>query len=361
MNGSASFAELNILYEKGDFSGILNFENGLRFLKLRSMSRMGILKKFCTEHGISNKPSIKTIFDERVVESDLEDFIQKEYDSNLNDRNAQKIKLYKELYKMNSFDWGGLYQNGLEITIVNNYVKKIINYDTLNEKIEDELHNSMRGYVRSSWYNNWTTILIEEMFKENEGVLPAIGKVKHLDFFWKNIPLDLKVTHLPSTFLNSSRKYMNIKTELQSLKNFAKEEGIDYDKKSTAREIFNELYKRISESQTTNAQNFIRELKKIRADILSDAMKNPIKLAKWLYENQGVRRFDRVYRFYVILVDSDDFESSWKLKRNNDLVPDKIRKFLTKDPEKEIMNISFEWVGKKYDTKCFLLFIVKGQ
>ena len=71
-----------------------------------------------------------------------------------------------------------------------------MNYNELNARIDNELHNSMAGYVRSSWYNNWTTILIEDMFKENNRILPAIGKVKHLDFFWNDIPLDLEVTHL---------------------------------------------------------------------------------------------------------------------------------------------------------------------
>jgi len=35
-----------------------------------------------------------------------------------------KKKLINELYKVQSFEWGGLYQSGLEKTIVDNYIKK---------------------------------------------------------------------------------------------------------------------------------------------------------------------------------------------------------------------------------------------
>ena len=73
--------------------------------------------------------------------------------------------MISELYKLKIFDWGGLYQNNLERTIVDNYIKKIKNFDVLMDKIDNEIHESLKGYVLCSWFNHWTSILIEDIFK----------------------------------------------------------------------------------------------------------------------------------------------------------------------------------------------------
>ena len=362
MENIGNVTTLTELYNQGDFTKILEYSNGRIFLKLRSMSRPNIMKKFAEKNGMpimKQKEMFNHIFKQNINESSIDGFIRNESNMELQNRINDRNALYTELFKMDILDWGGLYQNGLEKTIVNNYVKKIKNYDELNKKINDELHESMAGYVRSSWYNNWSTILIESMFMEHSCILPAIGKVKNLDFFWNNIPLDLKVTYFPNEFLNDKRKEKGFGTELSCLKKFAKKNNIHYDKKGKDKSIFVEIYKKLSESHNMKEKIFLSDFKKIRMDIIQDAIKQPEYLARWLYEKQSERRFDRVYRFYLILVDTVNFEDSWKLKRSRDLVPDGIRHFLSKTPERIIKDISFKWKGDTYDTKCFVLFIVK--
>ena len=56
-------------------------------------------------------------------------------------------------------------KTALKKTIVNNYVKKITDYETLCASIENDLLKSMRGYVICSWFNHWTSIIIEDIFK----------------------------------------------------------------------------------------------------------------------------------------------------------------------------------------------------
>ena len=115
-------------------------------------------------------------------------------------------KLISELYKLKIFNWGGLHQNNLERTIVDNYIKKIKNYDFLMDKVDNEIHESLKGYVLCSWFNHWTSILIEDIFKEHKRVLPAIGLIKKVDFFVAQTPFDLKVTYFPNGFMALKRK-----------------------------------------------------------------------------------------------------------------------------------------------------------
>ena len=58
----------------------------------------------------------------------------------------------------------------------------------------------------------------------------------------------LKSHIFPSGFLNYMRKEMGLESKLQSLKTFARKEGIEYDTNDAARNIFNELYRKASES-----------------------------------------------------------------------------------------------------------------
>ena len=132
------------------------------------------------------------------------------YSSERAERKTKEPHLVSELFKMQTFDWGGLHQNSLEKTIVGNYVNRIRSYDTLNSKIDNELLASMRGYVLCSWYNHWTSIIIEDVFRDHPVVLPAVSKVKKLDFFVKDVPFDLKVTPLPEGFVKEKRKADNL-------------------------------------------------------------------------------------------------------------------------------------------------------
>lgn len=357
----AKFETLYEHFEKEEFSEILTYENGNLFLKLRTISRPKLLMEFAKTINITlttnSKEAFKEIFSQNISETQLEEFIQKKHNEDYAIRSTNEDVLYSQLYKLNNFDWGGLYQNGLEKTIVNNYVKKIQDFDVLNIKIENELHLSMRGYVRSSWYNNWSTILIEDIFKNHKDVLPAIGKVKKIDFFWKDVPFDLKVTYFPEGLMSQERKRKSMKSEISELKQFAKKHNFSFIKTNNETGIFNELLKKITESTSQEAKEFISAFHENRRNIINESIKNPHDLSKWLYENQGERRFDAVYRFYLILINMNSLEDSWKLKRNKVELYNKINTFLNQNPAHHVNSIIFEWDKKKYTTKYALMFI----
>ena len=43
--------------------------------------------------------------------------------------------------------------------------------EKINDEIEGSLLTSLRGYTLNSWYNHWTSILIEDLFKDHDSVL----------------------------------------------------------------------------------------------------------------------------------------------------------------------------------------------
>ena len=61
--------------------------------------------------------------------------------------------------------------------------------------------------------------------------------------------------------------------------------------------------------------------------ILEQVLKNPKGLIVWLYENQGVRRFGANNRLFVVLASKSNWEESWKLKKDFDLVVAELDKF----------------------------------
>jgi hypothetical protein len=134
---------------------------------------------------------------------------------------------------LKNFDWGGDYQNSLDKYLVSRYVKREHSYDVLISKFDTEINTAVRGYVLNSWYNHWSSILIEHIFKSHPAVLPTVGQIKSVDFFVHNIPFDLKVTYLPVEFIKEKRKEKGLPVELTFLKNQAVAANILFDKRQS--------------------------------------------------------------------------------------------------------------------------------
>ena len=107
----------------------------------------------------------------------------------------------------------------------------------------------------------------------------------------------------------------------------------------------------------------INTLRKEKVHILSEAKGNPKVLAKWLYENQGEMRFGSENRLYLVLVDTDDFTGSWKLKRNMDLLKPAIECYLHSFSKRKIsdLKIDFKYKGKPqtFTALADVIFVVK--
>ena len=339
----------------------LDYE-GRRFLKLRSLSRNTLMDRLIRDHqltipDISGQKLFQFLYESPLNEQQIEQTIRNIYEEERQARRASESQLVSELYRVASFDWGGLHQNSLEKTIVNNYVKRIKSYDELCENIDNKLYPSMKAYILCSWYNHWTSILIEDIFKDHPNVLPAVGLIKKVDFFIQNVPYDLKVTYLPEGFIKAYRKKQNLRPELTLLKQFCREQKLYFSQDLPEARLLEDLWSKVGDHPSEAAKELITQLKNVRLQILQSVRDNPEMLIRWLYENQGVRRFDASNRLFLVLVDENDFFGSWKLKRAKPLLDQEIKRHLDRITELPGYTIHFEWDGEVYTTTADMILI----
>jgi hypothetical protein len=337
---------------------------GLRFLKLRSLSRKEHLEELFTGAHLKAKETSSSALLKMAVESTISDetinsTIATIFKRESGARIANEPQLVNELYKMEVFDWGGLHQNSLEKTIVDNYVKRITSFETLESKIENELQQSMRGFVLCQWYNHWTSIIIEDIFNTHSRVVPAVGKIKKIDFFIDDIPFDLKVTYLPEGFIKEMRRADGLRPELTLVRSVAKTLKIVFDTELPDGKLLEDLLKKLKDHPSKDAQRLVKELYEYRMSLLRKVQEDSEGLIRWLYENQGIRRFDSGNRLFLVLVDTSAFFDSWKLKRAKPLLEDRIGKFIDALPKPPGRKVTFTWEGTKYKCRSDICFVVK--
>lgn len=104
--------------------------------------------------------------------------------------------LIQELHKVKEFSWG-VVQGQLDQKIQAQYVRRIVRYNDLINSVKAKLHNDITSYVICTWYNHWTTVLIEEHISQHPKVIPTLKNIKGIDIFVDGQPFDLKITYLP--------------------------------------------------------------------------------------------------------------------------------------------------------------------
>ena len=193
--------------------------------------------------------------------------------------------------------------------------------------------------------------------------MPTVGQIKSVDFFVNQIPFDLKVTYFPAEFLKEQRKLKNFPVELTFLKSKAKELGISFDKNAKPNEIHYEISEKLKDRGTKESLSVLQTIKSQNLNIVNECKKNPKQLATWLYEKQGEMRFGSENRLFLVLIDTEDFSASWKLKRNLDLLKPAINDYLDSFAHKtlEDMKINFTYQGKTkvYTTYADVIFVQK--
>ena len=264
------------------------------------------------------------------------------------DEDALKL----DLYQIDTYEWGGDQNNSLDKHLVSRFVKVISKYNDLQSK-KTEIQANAWNYVRTSWYNNWTSYLIESIFKHHQKVISAVGEIKSVDFFIDDIPVDLKVTFFPTQYMNDKLKAkLNGKSELSWLKQKAKENGIELSRAESLSVISEKI-------GASGHDEILQELRDKRKGVIADAQNNKNDLMTWLYANQGEMRFGAENRLFVVLFDSSDMSQSWKMKRAFEQIEPAVNSYLDNFTNKSLSRIDFSFKGNNYSCLADVIFVVK--
>ncbi len=338
--------------------------NGLLWLKVRAICRGKQIKQFLESSRIE---LISTTLAEQNIElfellenrsdafSLLDSYLKVQNHEWYSFKNIDESQLKEDLYKIQHYVWGGDQNNSLDKYLVSKYVKEISRYGDLERKQVEIAHNAW-NYVQTSWYNNWTSYLIESLFKHHRRVVSAVGEIKSVDFFIDNNPIDLKVTFFPVKYMEEKLKQKLGKKELSWLKKKAKEVGITVDESFSDSQ---KMYALLEKLQELGHSAILNELKTKRKEVVDDARANTMELMTWLYTNQGEMRFGSENRLFLILVDTTDMAQSWKMKRAFSLIEPRVNEYLDNFNSSSLKEISFTFKKNHYRSLADVLFVVK--
>ena len=341
-----------------------NNANGLLWLKVRAISRGKQIKQFLNKNGLtltSTKISEQNVELFKLLEkrNDAKDMLDKYLQERSHEWYAEmdvdETKLKEDLYKVQYYAWGGDQNNSLDKHLVSRFVKVISDYDTLVNK-RTEIANNAWNYVQTSWYNNWTSYLIESLFKRHSKVISAVGEIKSVDFFINDYPVDLKVTFFPNQYMDEHLKTKLGKNALAWLKAQGKNWGITANTNDSESQQVYTLTEKLEEQGHNDVNKTLHDT---RRQIIQEAQRNPLELMKWLYEHQGEMRFGAENRLFVVLADSTDINQSWKMKRAFPNIEPQVKKYLDSFSNGSLKQINFSFKKQNYSSLADVLFVVK--
>lgn len=174
-------------------------------LKLSTIP-VGLLRDFARRKSVSGQKGpdiIKNMVETGVSAEEVDGFIRSEYLKAIESRqaNVPDDKLLAELNKVDDFTWG-VVQGQLDNKIQVGYVRKYWRYSELLEEVAKDLYDSVKKYVVCTWYNHWTTVLLEDLISSDRNVVPTLKNVKGVDLFFGGQPFDLKITYMPRRYPN---------------------------------------------------------------------------------------------------------------------------------------------------------------
>lgn len=338
--------------------------NALLWLKVRAVCRGKQIGQFLRDNGLTltttkmseQNLELFELLESRVdAKSMLDRYLQNRNHEWYTSMGVDEEKLKEDLYKVQYYTWGGDQNNSLDKHLVSRYVKVINEYDELVSK-KGEISNNAWNYVQNSWYNNWTSYLIESLFKRHPRVVSAVGEIKSVDFFIDDYPVDLKVTFFPNQYMDEKMKSKLGKSVLSWLKSRGKDFGIKVSGEDSETQQIYTLTEKLSEQGHNDVIQYINDAKR---EVIRDAQSAPVELMTWLYAHQGEMRFGAENRLFVVLADSTDMNQSWKMKRAFSLIEPKVRNYLDAFTSGSLKRIDFIFKKQQYSSLADVIFVVK--
>lgn len=310
---SAEFEICEKLYNKNtDLNTLYNNPNGIKYLMIRSFAKENLVD-VCK--STDKKASIDTLRIKAFTNIHIKDIIDYTRSKKVSLSDKYVEELSAELSKM-CVESSSVHQDDF-----NSNMNKIIRslevstYAKLQDEIEKKLVKQLKNYMTWQWYNQKCSDLIEDVILTQPNIIQTPRKIKNIDFFVNlddtyMFPFDLKLTIFPAGFMKDNK-------------------------------IPNER---------TAVETYIAD------------KTNHHKLLKWLYTEQNPRLFSNNYRYFVILLNLDNTDNSYKLKCNITLIKDKIKSFLTDIKKSDVIDIEYDYKKDKaksdrYTTKCIYTLI----
>ena len=202
--------------------------------KLNSIS-VKDLKELAGIFGLSKGGSHGEIA-ARLISRDatrIDAFIKRKYQEKVADRQTRLIsdaELIAELEKVESIEWG-IIQGQLDRKIQSEYVRRYVRFNDLISSVKNRLHDEITGYAIATWYNHWSTALIEDQIGRHPNVVPTLKDIKGIDLFFNDYAFDLKITYLPKDYdlddaINQPQELAKQLYEKQGLQRFGDDNRI---------------------------------------------------------------------------------------------------------------------------------------
>ena len=132
----------------------------------------------------------------------IDAFIKRKYQEKVVARQVGLIsdaELIAELEKVESIEWG-IIQGQLDRKIQSEYVRRYVRFNDFVNSVKNQLRDEVTGYAIATWYNHWSTVLIEDQISQHPNVVPTLKNIKGIDLFFNSYPFDLKITYLPRDY-----------------------------------------------------------------------------------------------------------------------------------------------------------------
>ena len=124
--------------------------------------------------------------------------------------------------------------------------------------------------------------------------------------------------------------------------------------------LLQDLWAKVSDHPSPDCGQLIVDLADFRNTVVTVLEQDPEELIRWLYENQGDRRFDASNRLFFVLIDQRNYFDSWKLKRAKPLMEEKIRGYLDSCGNNPGRGVEFNWKGDTCSTVSDVVVVRHG-
>ncbi len=149
-------------------------------------------------------------------------------------------------------------------------------------------------------------------------------------------------------------------TELSDLKKAAKKYGIPLGKNLNNDEQLLHLKSAFDVSTNQEIKEFYNKFSNLIPCLIHESIQQPHDLLRSLYKEQGSQRFDASNRLYLVLIDTNSLEDSWKIKSDCTLLKTSIDNYLDQRIfNKDKLLLTWTFKNNEYQSYADVLFVLK--